>query len=581
MNDTNTYLLMEEQTTELRCGGLSGLPPAPDQPSTWLPSSKMNINGSVSHNQSLHTSPSDQQYHQKSMAAAMVSSTHPTAVSQHHQQQQRRRCSFQSSPTPPSMNAMMMMDIPATSSNAVGPYSTTTSSTSSTSSSPPTHYWSTSSGQSALYQSYSPHPYQKQEHHHDLQQQQQHNHHYNQQSLPVTPVQYHQSPFMQSPIVSTTRSHSVKRNKLRQSTYTRWSLEEDELLKQAVAVHGPHKWSLIASHVPNRTPMQCSTRWLGALNPNIHKGRWTEYEDNILKYSVLEYANVTDNQGRIQPIPWNRIADRISNRTGIQCQARWTEALDPYVRKGKWGADEDQLLRSGVKDHGRCWIRIAETIPGRTQRQCRTRWMQLQCKHSKQQQQKQQQQQSTSQATPIVDTTLDPTTTPSSSTSSTSTSASTNGSTALDHNPYSSPSSIDDVVSPSSTDDDNTIMTTGPSPMSANTMLVSGPDHVASSSPHAMPTDKPSHGYYAGNGFDNAMFQHQQQQQHLHHHYQQSPSHQSPTKTASPHPSSINYHHQPIKQVFHAPPLQTSPSDVYTYFNQLSHPPNLFPSHQQ
>ena len=49
------------------------------------------------------------------------------------------------------------------------------------------------------------------------------------------------------------------------STYTRWSVEEDELLRQAVALHGPHKWSLIASHVPNRTPMQCSTRWLGAL----------------------------------------------------------------------------------------------------------------------------------------------------------------------------------------------------------------------------------------------------------------------------------------------------------------------------
>jgi myb proto-oncogene protein len=102
-------------------------------------------------------------------------------------------------------------------------------------------------------------------------------------------------------------------------------------------------------------------------SPNIHKGRWTDYEDNILKYSVLEYANVTDNQGRIQPIPWNRIAERIPHRTGIQCQARWTEALDPYVRKGKWGADEDHLLRSGVQEHGRCWIRIAETIPGRTQ----------------------------------------------------------------------------------------------------------------------------------------------------------------------------------------------------------------------
>lgn len=86
-----------------------------------------------------------------------------------------------------------------------------------------------------------------------------------------------------------------------------------------------------------------------------------------MRYSVLEYANVTDPEGRVQPIPWNKIADRIPNRTGIQCQARWTEALDPYVRKGKWGVEEDALLRMGVNDFGRCWIRIAETIPGRTQ----------------------------------------------------------------------------------------------------------------------------------------------------------------------------------------------------------------------
>ncbi|KAI8973675.1 Homeodomain-like protein [Mycotypha africana] len=190
--------------------------------------------------------------------------------------------------------------------------------------------------------------------------------------------------YLMSPIITTTRTHSVKRNK-RPASYSRWTIEEDELLRQAVQLHGPHKWSLIASHVPNRTPMQCSTRWLGALNPNIHKGRWTENEDAVLRYSVMEYANMTDSEGRVQPIPWNKIAERIPNRTGIQCQARWTEALDPCVRKGKWGVEEDQLLRLGVANFGRCWIRIAETIPGRTQRQCRTRWMQIKYKEDRQQ----------------------------------------------------------------------------------------------------------------------------------------------------------------------------------------------------
>lgn len=47
--------------------------------------------------------------------------------------------------------------------------------------------------------------------------------------------------------------------------YCRWTEEEDKLLFEAVDAHGPHKWSLIARHVPGRTPVQCSTRWLGAL----------------------------------------------------------------------------------------------------------------------------------------------------------------------------------------------------------------------------------------------------------------------------------------------------------------------------
>lgn len=139
------------------------------------------------------------------------------------------------------------------------------------------------------------------------------------------------------------------------------------MLRAAISIYGPHKWSLIAAHVPNRTPMQCSTRWLGALNPTIHKGRWTPEEDAALKDAVSEFVDLLDSEGHPQPIPWNKIAARIPHRTGIQCQARWSEALDPSVRKGKWSPDEDEILKEGVRRFGRCWIRIAELIEGRTQ----------------------------------------------------------------------------------------------------------------------------------------------------------------------------------------------------------------------
>ncbi|CAG8796152.1 24675_t:CDS:2, partial [Gigaspora margarita] len=146
------------------------------------------------------------------------------------------------------------------------------------------------------------------------------------------------------------------------SVYTKWTEQEDELLREAVQRYGPHKWSLIATHVPNRTPMQCSARWVGALNPSVLKGRWTSAEDAALTETVSRYLNAVDSQGNPQPIPWNKVSKQIPQRTGAQCQARWTEALDPRIKKGKWSPSEDTILKEGVKIYGRCWIRIAEMI---------------------------------------------------------------------------------------------------------------------------------------------------------------------------------------------------------------------------
>ena len=112
-------------------------------------------------------------------------------------------------------------------------------------------------------------------------------------------------------------------------------------------------------------------------SPNVHKGRWSKHEDQALTEAVHYFQSITKSTS----LPWNRIAENISHRTGIQCQARWTEALDPAVRKGRWHPDEDKLLAAAITQYGCCWIRVASMIPTRTQRQCRTRWNQI---HSQQ-----------------------------------------------------------------------------------------------------------------------------------------------------------------------------------------------------
>ncbi|KAI8851626.1 Homeodomain-like protein [Chytridium lagenaria] len=182
-------------------------------------------------------------------------------------------------------------------------------------------------------------------------------------------------------------SSSRKRQRsVRTSTYNKWSPEEDALLRSAVARHGTQgKWAIIAASIPGRTPIQCSTRYTGALNPRIHKGKWSSEEDALLRTAFndacLQLLSERGPDVDITPssslIPWQKIAEIIPGRTGVQCIARYQEALDPEIRKGKWNVEEDALLKKGLRLHGKGWVKIAGLIRGRTQRQCRTRWLQI------------------------------------------------------------------------------------------------------------------------------------------------------------------------------------------------------------
>jgi hypothetical protein len=59
----------------------------------------------------------------------------------------------------------------------------------------------------------------------------------------------------------------------------RWTLEEDQMLREAVAASGPHNWHLLAEHLPNRNEKQCRERWMNQLRPDVCKAEWTPTED--------------------------------------------------------------------------------------------------------------------------------------------------------------------------------------------------------------------------------------------------------------------------------------------------------------
>ncbi|CAG8690590.1 4721_t:CDS:2, partial [Dentiscutata heterogama] len=167
---------------------------------------------------------------------------------------------------------------------------------------------------------------------------------------------------------------------VKQTTATNLSLVDASILALEALPHNQtnqatyHK-NVAAAHaeylshlsVPNSDYMFSDDYTRQAIEKQISASCNTSAEDAALTETVSRYLNAVDSQGNPQPIPWNKVSKQIPQRTGAQCQARWTEALDPRIKKGKWSPSEDSILKEGVKIYGRCWIRIAEMIQGRTQ----------------------------------------------------------------------------------------------------------------------------------------------------------------------------------------------------------------------
>lgn len=144
-----------------------------------------------------------------------------------------------------------------------------------------------------------------------------------------------------------------------------WTAEDDAQLCAAVGAFGEHDWQRVASYMEGKAGTQCSNRWKKTLNPSRERvGRWTVEEDKYLKVAVMLFGRKT----------WNKIAQFIPGRTQVQCRERWINVLDPSLNLGRWTEEEDSRLKTAILEHGFCWSKVAEAIPSRTDNQCRRRW---------------------------------------------------------------------------------------------------------------------------------------------------------------------------------------------------------------
>ncbi|KAF9229618.1 hypothetical protein BS17DRAFT_771690 [Gyrodon lividus] len=100
--------------------------------------------------------------------------------------------------------------------------------------------------------------------------------------------------------------------------------------------------------------------------PERSVGRpWSTQEDDLLANAVAVNGEV-DN--------WKAVALSVPGRTNKACRKRWLHSLSPSVKKTAWSKEEDNLLLELHKVHSAKWAVIARNIPGRTDDACSKRY---------------------------------------------------------------------------------------------------------------------------------------------------------------------------------------------------------------
>ncbi|KAL6779834.1 hypothetical protein ACKKBG_A13920 [Auxenochlorella protothecoides x Auxenochlorella symbiontica] len=180
--------------------------------------------------------------------------------------------------------------------------------------------------------------------------------------------------------------------------------EEDAALADAVARLGVHQWPAVAADLGGkRTAIACLRRWLelerrASSAPRSQEGGDGPVPSGMEAGTAGPSAGPARQGGELSPDQLSLLA-RLMQRHG----PRWkmlAEKMGPgwdrqslmhawrrhtqrgslgggtaTPRRGKWTALEDDALQRAIALHGKTWVAVARLVPGRSDVQCRERWM--------------------------------------------------------------------------------------------------------------------------------------------------------------------------------------------------------------
>ena len=121
------------------------------------------------------------------------------------------------------------------------------------------------------------------------------------------------------------------------------------------------------THNMNQMMQRFSLQAFGRDHYNQKRVRWTEEEDQKLKQAV-------DANG---PKKWEKIAESLPNRTAKQCRERWIVHFDSNFNHDPWTKEEDNMLIEYQNRYGNKFSTIAKKMSKRSSIQIKNRWKYL------------------------------------------------------------------------------------------------------------------------------------------------------------------------------------------------------------